>query len=147
MAIDTSGKWWVGSEPDDLAEYLQALSADSYEVSDFSLARCRCGSIRFKLGVQVDEGIAKRVCGECGAEHFICDSGQYWSSGMRLKYFKCVTCKSKLANVGVGFALYEDRSAVHWLYVGERCAECGVLGSMVDWKIAYEPSLQLLNEA
>jgi hypothetical protein len=36
---------------------------------------------------------------------------------------------------------------VHWLYVGCRCAKCGVLGCMVDWKVAYEPSLQLLDQA
>jgi hypothetical protein len=66
---------------------------------------------------------------------------------MRLERFKCVTCKSDIANVGVVFALYEDRGAIHWLYVGERCASCGVLGSMVDWKVAYEPSLHLLGEA
>jgi hypothetical protein len=64
-----------------------------------------------------------------------------------LKKYKCVTCKSKVANVGVGYALYEDHEAVHWLYVGNRCATCGVLGSMVDWKVGYAPSLQLINEA
>ena len=147
MSIDTSGKWWVGSEPADLASYLQALSVNSYKVSEFRLSRCQCSGIRFRLGVQTEEGVAKRVCSDCEAKHFICDSGQYRASGMRLKYFKCVTCKSSVANVGVGFALYDDRSAVHWLYVGERCVECGVLGSMADWKVAYESSLHLLNEA
>jgi hypothetical protein len=147
MAIDTSGKWWVGSEPGDLTEYLEALSGSSYKISEFRLSQCQCGGLRFKLSVQVDDGIARRTCESCKAEHFICDSEQYFKKGMRLKRFRCVTCKSDIANIGVGFALYEDRSAVHWLYIGERCAACGVLGSMVDWKVAYSPSLQLMGAA
>ena len=31
MTIDTSGKWWKGSAPEDVGEYLQALSAGTLE--------------------------------------------------------------------------------------------------------------------
>jgi hypothetical protein len=145
--IDTSGKWWKGSSPEDLDEYLRALSASSYPISEFRLSQCSCGGVRFVLRVEQDEGIAKRVCESCSAENFICDSAEHSRPGQRLKPFKCVTCKSKVANVGVGFALYEDEKAIQWLYVGNRCADCGVLGSMVDWKVGYEPSLHLLGQA
>ena len=147
MSIDTSGKWWKGSSPDDLEEYLRALSEEGYPIDDFRLSQCPCGSNRFLLEVNVEEGLARRVCERCGTKHFICDSEENWSPNVQMRKFKCVTCKSKIANVGVGFSLYEDKQAVRWLYVGERCAECGTLGSMVDWKVGYEPSLQLIDQA
>jgi hypothetical protein len=147
MSIDTSGKWWRGSTPEDIGEYLRALSAQGYPINEFRLSTCLCGEQKFTLEVEQDEGIAKRTCTKCHAAHFICDSAEHYQRGQRLRKYKCVTCKSKVANVGVGYALYEEGTAVHWLYLGNRCADCGVLGSMVDWKIAYEPSLQLLDEA
>ena len=147
MTIDTSGKWWKGSAPEDLGEYLRELTAGGYQATEFRLSKCKCGGTRFFLEVEPDEGVARRRCEECDNEHFICDSKEHWEEGLKTKKYKCVTCKSKVANVGVGFAFYEDETAVHWLYVGNRCADCGVLGSMVDWKVGYEPSLQLRDEA
>ena len=146
MTIDTSGKWWKGSDPHDIEEYLQALSSGSYSINEFRLARCKCGSERFLLESDSDESVARRTCSECGKVHFVCDSGEFWEDADPQKY-TCVTCKSKEANIGVGFALYDDKTAVHWVYVGCRCAKCGVLGCMADWKIGYKPSFQLLNEA
>ena len=80
-----------------------------------------------------------------GEEHYFCDSEEYWDECSPKKW-KCIgKCKSKTANVCVGFALREDGGDVHWLYVGQHCSQCGVLGSCVDWKIDYSPSLQLLD--
>ena len=59
MAIDTAGKWWVGSSPQDLEEYLRAYSEDSYLATVFRLARCQCGSEIFSLEVDDDEGVAR----------------------------------------------------------------------------------------
>ena len=145
MPIDTSGKWWTGSTPEDIAEYLHALSADSYPATEFRLSSCKCGGVTFSLEVDQDEGVAKRICAACGSEHLVCDSAENYEPGAKLKKFKCV-CKATLANVGVGFCLYEQANAVRWLWVGHRCVKCGVLGSMVEWKVGYEPSLHLLNE-
>lgn len=139
LPIDTSGKWWKGTTPEDIGEYLQALSASSYATSGFRLAHCPCGGNSFKLEVERDEGVAKRTCVACGTEHFVCDGAENFGPGMKLKRFKCV-CKATEANVGVGFALYEGSAELRWLWVGHRCVSCGVLGSMVDWKIGYEPS-------
>jgi len=146
MPIDTSGKWWKGSTPEDIAEYLHALSADSYPSSEFRISRCQCGGVVFQLEVEQDEGVAKRTCASCGNEHLICDSAENYEEGTKLKKFKCV-CKATLANVGVGFSFYEESKAIRWLWVGHRCVKCGVLGSMLEWKVGYEPSLHLLNEA
>lgn len=147
MTIDTSGKWWIGSTPEDLNEYLQALSHESYPIDAFRLSRCNCGSTVFNLHVEQDAGIARRTCTSCGAKHWIADSTENYEKGLRLKKFKCITCKSHNTNVGVGFSLASEGTAVKWLFVGNRCSECGTLGSMVDWKVGYEPSLQLLDQA
>ena len=146
MTIDKSGKWWTGSEPDDLHEYLTALTASAHKIDEFRLSNCECGSLVFALDVDQDEGVARRKCEQCKREHFLCDSAEYYE-GQRLKRYRCVTCKSRVVNVGVGYSLYEDKQGVRWLYVGNRCTGCGTLGSMVDWKVAYEPSQQLLDAA
>jgi hypothetical protein len=147
MTIDTSGKWWIGSTPDDLAEYLRAYSQDSYPIEEFRLAQCSCGGAVFHLHVEQDEGIARRTCVQCDSKHWMADSAENYEKGARLKKFKCITCKSPNTNVAAGFCLTADKDAVKWVFVGNRCAECGVLGSMVDWKVGYAPSLQLLGEA
>ena len=145
MAIDTSGKWWVGSEASDIQEYLTAFSVDGYRINDFRLAKCECGSDIFHLWADDGEGTAKRICGSCEKSHLICDSEEYWEDSTPIEW-KCVECDSRLTNLGVGYSLYED-GEIHWLYVGERCAQCGVLGCMAQWKVAYSPSKQLLDQA
>lgn len=93
-----------------------------------------------------DEGVAKRTCATCGIEHVVCDSEDNHEEGARLRKFKCA-CKADLVNVGVSFSMHESGQAVRWLWVGHRCAKCGVLGSMAAWKAGYEPPLHLLTKA
>ena len=145
MSINTSGKWWIGSEPIDLKEYLEAYSADSDKVHESRLARCSCGSEVFRLEADDDDGVAKRTCSQRSAEHFICDSEEYWEDA-EPKAWRCFECGTEDANVGVGFSLYDDDGEVRWLYVGERCSRCGVLGCFAGWKIAYAPSKQLFDQ-
>ena len=38
-----------------------------------------------------------------------------------------------------------DSGSVKWVYIGSRCANCGVLGSFLDWKIDYEPTDETEN--
>jgi hypothetical protein len=134
MAIDTSGKWWVGTEPSDIEEYLKAFKAEGYDVDRFKLSRCQCGQDHFRLEIDDDEGAAKRTCPSCGAVAFIGDSDRYFAN--TTQSFKCVECAASECNVGVGFSLYEaDGADVRWLSVGARCVGCGVLGCMVDWKV------------
>jgi hypothetical protein len=146
VAIDTSGKWWIGSSPQDIEEYLRAYSEDSYLATVFHLARCQCGSEVFSLEADDDEGVARHTCVTCSSAHYICDSGEYWKEACPER-FKCVECHGTSCNVGVGFALYEDSpSAIRWLYVGERCANCGVLGCMAGWKVGLDDALHLLDD-
>jgi hypothetical protein len=144
MSIDRSGKWWIGTSSGDIKEYLEAYSADSYKSSEFRGAKCPCGSDTFYLFADDGEGCAKRTCSSCGASQFICDSEEY-SADASLEQWKCAGCGSSMANIGVGFSLYED-GEVRWLYLGERCSGCGVLGCFAGWKIAYSPSKQLLDQ-
>ena len=144
MSIDTSGTWWVGSEKDDIRGYLEAYTAEGYKVHDFRLATCKCGSDSFRLEADATEGAAKRICIKCSEEHFLCDSDEVWEEAEPEKW-KC-ECGSKATNIGVGFSLYDDNQEIHWLYVGCRCAKCGILGCFADWKIAYAPSRQLLDK-
>jgi hypothetical protein len=147
MSIDTSGKWWVGSEPDDIGEYLEAYSADGgYKTEEFRLSRCACGSVQFRLEADDNEGTARRTCAKCQTEHFICDSGEYWEDS-EPEEWRCLECKSQHTNVGVGFALYPEDKEVKWLYVGCRCAKCGILGCFAGWKVAYAPSRHLFEQA
>ena len=144
MSIDKSAKWWIGTNSYDIKEYLEAYSADGYKVSEFRTPKCSCGSDVFTLLADDDEGCAKRTCASCGEEKFIGDSDEYWADASPEKW-KCVECESTNANIGVGFSLYED-GEIRWLYVGERCSACGILGCFADWKVAYSPSKQLFDQ-
>lgn len=144
MAIDTSGEWWIGSSPDDLHEYLSALTADSYRIDKFRLARCGCGGVAFHLEADPDEGAARRTCASCHKEHLICDSEEYWEDADPAAW-ECMECASNQTNVGVGFALYDDRQGIRWIYLGVRCARCGILGCFADWKVGGS-SLQMMEQ-
>ena len=145
MAIDKTGQWWVGDTADDLSEYLQALSEGSYKVHEFRVARCECGSDEFHVESSDQDGVARRTCIKCMQQHFVCDSGEFWDEA-ETERWQCIECKSMVANVGVGFSLYDDRQDIHWLYIGERCVRCGVLSCSDGWKIGYNPSLQLMDQ-
>lgn len=146
MSIDKAGKWWVGSSPEDIKEYLEAYSAppEGYGTQAFRQAKCECGSEDFELFADDDEGCARRICTFCGSEHFICDSEEFWAESAPEKW-KCIECGSTRANVGVGFSLYDD-GEIRCLYIGERCVACGILGCFAGWKVAYAPSKQLLEQ-
>ncbi len=145
MSIDTSGKWWVGSEPDDIRGFLESYASEGYEVDEFRLARCACGSDTFHLDADDNHGVAKRTCSRCSREHFICNSDQFWA-GASPEHWRCVECDSEDTNVGVGFSLYQDADGgIRWLYVGCRCARCGILGCFAGWKIAQAGSEPLME--
>ena len=137
MTIDTSGKWWIGSDATDLNEYLNAFSSDGNRVDDIRLAKCRCRALDFKLWADDGEGTAQRICAVCGSQHFFCDSEEYWAESTPIEW-KCVECGSEHANIGVGFSLYDD-GEVRWLYVGERCSSCGVLGWQLSGRSPTHP--------
>jgi hypothetical protein len=141
MAIDTNGKWWKGTAPEDVRAYLEAYAEDGYQMHDFRSARCPCGGVAFRLEADADEGVARRTCTLCGGVRFIADSEEYWSDADP-EVWNCVDCGSEVTNVGVGFSLYGDQRGIRWVYVGARCTRCGILGCFAEWKVGKDdPSI------
>jgi len=90
--------------------------------------------------------LARRTCARCEAHH-IADSEEYWERG-RPRKWRCIECRSTVCNIGVGFAGYDDDpTGIKWIYVGERCITCGILGSFADWRVALSDALGLLAKA
>ena len=149
MAIDTSGKCWVGSEADDIQEYLRAYGDEGYAVDESRMCKCRCGSYEFELEADRDEGCALRICALCRTKHLICDSDEYWDKA-EPESWECTECGCKTCNIGVGFSLYSieegSGSDVRWIYIGNRCTNCGTLGAFAEWKVGYSPSNHLLGQ-
>jgi hypothetical protein len=146
MAIDKSGKWWIGETPEDIRGFLESYATKGYKVHEFRPARCTCGAVAFVLDADDNEGVARRTCSACGAQHFICDSEEFWADASP-ETCSCPECGSNAVNVGVGFSLYrDDPTAVRWLYVGVRCSRCGVLGCFAGWKVATGNALHLLGQ-
>ena len=143
MTIDRSNEHWTGDVPDDIRGFLEAYATEGYEVHDFRLARCACGSLAFRLEADEDEGVARRTCTACAAEHFICDSEEYWTDADPEPCL-CGECDADTVNIGVGFSMYEnDPTGIRWLYVGVRCTGCGTLGCFTGWKVGMGDALYL----
>jgi hypothetical protein len=144
MTIDTSGKWWKGTEFADIDEYLRGFTADGYPAHEIVQSICGCGHTVFRLEGDRDAGCACRTCVGCKTVSFIGDSGMYWDEADITK-FSC-RCRARQFEMGVAFSRHED-GEVRWITVGVRCVKCGVLGSPVDWKIDYSPTGHLLSQA
>jgi hypothetical protein len=145
VAIDRNGKWWKGGEGKDLKEYLIAFTAEGSGIDKFRLAKCDCGGKVFKVRADKNEGVAMRICIECGGEHLVGDGAEIWDEA-KPRQIKC-PCKANAFNVAVGFSIRKGMKDVRWIYVGLRCVQCGVLGCYVDWKIDYSPSMELISQA
>ncbi len=135
--IDTSGEYWRGSEPADVAEYLRAYTEE--ETLDVKPVLCSaCGSHELlQIGDQ-DEGALQVKCTSCGTKKLLLDSAEYWKE-VSHRTIKCGVCKAKAFNVAVGFSR-RDNGQVRWVWIGARCTSCHTLGSAFDWKIDYEPT-------
>ena len=144
MTIRATGKRCVGSEPGDIGEYLARYTEDSYKADMFRLATWTCGGLTFGVEADNDEGVARRTCDVCAAEHFVYDSAEYWDEATP-EHCKCIECGSHFMNVGIGLSLYETDDGVRWLYLGIRCANCGILGCFADWKIGVGPAKDVID--
>jgi hypothetical protein len=140
--IDRSGEWWKGTGFDDLAEFIQESTAQSYPADPVLQSTCECGATAFSLKLDDDEGCACRTCTSCGRTAFIADSAEYWDEADPGDA-KC-PCGEETFEIGVGFSLREAGD-VRWITVGGRCVACGILGAYVDWKIDYSPTDHLLR--
>ncbi len=131
MTIDTTGKWWKGTEYADVEAYLRALEPGGYSVDRVIEAKCSCGGSVFALDVDQDNEVARTTCVACGREAFVADSGDHWSeaSPRRLK------CPSRHSEYELGLGLcIREAEWVRWMSIGARCARCGILSSPLDWK-------------
>jgi hypothetical protein len=151
MAVDKSGKWWVGTDAADIDEHLREHRAGGYQPDRFVHARCVCGEATFRFDANDDEGVARRTCIACGLAHYMLDSAEF-AEDAELDECAC-PCGNETFQVAVGFAHVETRAAdgdtetvgraVKWVSVGLRCKACGILGTYADWKIDFDPTEHL----
>lgn len=136
--IDKSKKYWTGDSPEDIDQYLRLYAGEpGLEVRPVV---CRgCGGDAFEVRVDREESVIRVKCAVCGREKYLLDCEEYRGDARpRLK--KCPVCKGgRTFNVRVGL-LRRESGSVRWAYVGNRCVDCGTLGSFLDWKIDYEPT-------
>ena len=140
MTIDTSGKWWKGTEYSDIESYLRELQPGGYSVDKVIQARCGCGSTIFRLNVDQDNELAQTVCVTCGRVSFVSDSEEHWAEASP-RLMKC-PAKHREYEVSLGLCV-RDEEWVRWMSLGSRCVRCGVLASPLDWK----SDLQLADPA
>ena len=145
MAIEQIGQWWYGGEARDIEAYLRALTVTGRRVNEVRPVLCVCGSSLFHLDYAPEAEGARRICVLCRNAQFIGNTQEFWEEETTARLV-CTVCNSQEFNLAIGFCLDEERRGVQWLYVGERCAWCHVLGSCPDWEIGYTPSLHLLEK-
>ena len=112
--------------------YFSDHGEGSYFPTHFADAKCKCGGREFLLLLDAEQGAAVRVCGKCGHDHAIGDSGDYLEDA-ELEDQECL-CGSPLFEITVGVSLYRESEDVRWLYIGCRCPACGLAGCYGDWK-------------
>ena len=137
--IDKSKKYWSGDSAADIDEYLREYT----EVPDLEVrpVTCSWGSEDFTILVDQDEGAVLLKCTHCAEEKFLLDSAEYWPS-CQPKAGICRLCKNAEYNVRIGVVRDED-GHMQWIFVGNRCTDCGALGSYVDWGVEPEASDEL----
>lgn len=136
--IDTTKKYWSGDTAEDISEYLRMYSKN-FDIDIKPVVCHSCGSNSFELKVDQNENVIQVKCTQCTNKKILLDCEEVWEDA-KPKLRKCPVCKiSKSYNVKVGFIRRENGS-VKWIYIGNRCTNCGTLGSYLDWKVDYEPT-------
>ena len=142
--IDKTREFWHGDCAEDIIEYLDEYSEN--EIDKTVIVKCdQCGSLDFACSIDDEEGAIEVACAACGKKRMLLDSADYWEDSDP-KNAKCPLCKNKLYNVAVGFVHREDRE-VKWVYIGNRCNKCGLLGSPGDWEVNYAPTDEMERNA
>lgn len=140
--IDTSKEYWTGTTENDIEEYLKLYSEnDKLEVKH--VVCHTCNENNFEVMVDQNEGAILIKCVKCKTEKILLDGEDVWENCEPIKGI-CPICYEKVYNICVGLERRQDGN-VNWVYIGNRCTKCGVLGSFVDWKIDYEPTDEMEN--
>ncbi len=132
MTLERRGAEYFGESAADTRAYLREYGAHRYVVEHFAEPKCACGGIVFRLQLDDNVGVAVRTCTSCAATHAVGDSAEYLAEA-ELDECEC-PCGSDHFELTVGTALYQESSAVRWVYVGARCPRCSRVGCYGDWK-------------
>ena len=135
--IDKSKTYWVGDSAADIDEYLKAYT-DRSDLEVHPVLCDECGSDCFEIEVDQEEGAVLVRCTKCGEEKLLLDSEEYWEDCDPQPGI-CSVCEGKEYNIRVGF-LRRKNGSIEWIFIGNRCTDCGVLGSYTDWGIDFEPT-------
>src|SRR5579883_498439 len=118
IMIDTSGKWWKGSNFEDLKKYLVALTSEGYPVTLILQSACKCGNKKFHIQRDGEESFSKRVCTVCNTVTFIADSEDFLDDASPKK-LKCVGCKNDEYIIGIGFSFRENKQSLSFFRKNE----------------------------
>ena len=138
-----------GEHQFDIRHRLERYSdGQGYPVDFFADCKCDCGATEFELLIDAGEGVAQRVCFECGACHTLADGSEYLHEADLLP-FVC-SCGENSFEISVGIHVYRNAhnelsDHVRWLYVGVRCTHCERVQVAGDWKNDYHPAPELLS--
>jgi hypothetical protein len=143
MALTKRGKYRYGDSAADIRAELERYGqVNGYPVHHAAEAKCTCGGTVFKLRLDDNEGAAVRQCLACANEHPIGDSADFLDAA-ELEECAC-PCGAEQFEITVGVSLYADSEDVKWLYLGCRCAKCGLTAVYGDWKNEFNGYRQLL---
>ncbi len=138
--IDRTKEFWTSDSPDDINEYLREYAEN--DTLDIKPVVCHsCGNTAFSMEVDQDECGIEVCCTKCGTKKLLLDGEEIWKDCEPVSA-KCPLCRGKEYNVRIGFDRRENHN-VRWVYVGNRCTKCEVLGSYLDWGIDYEPTTEM----
>jgi len=146
MSIIKKGKYYYGEDHNDLNEVLYDFSKTvGYLIDHFKTAKCLCGNNTFRVLLNEEEGVARRVCWKCNNEHDIADSEDFIDEVETLDELECL-CEEGEFRITVGVSLYENSEDVKWFYLGLYCPNCNCLGCYGDWKNEYIGYKELLEK-
>jgi len=133
MALELRGEYWYGTTQADIRAEILRYSKDNAHVAEhFADARCGCGHHLFELALDENAGVAVRTCVACRKPHTLADGAQHLTNA-NLEPCSCA-CDGEAFEMTIGVSVYAGSEDVRWLYVGCRCAACGMLGVYGDWK-------------
>ena len=144
MVLKKKGEYLYGENHEDLRQEISRYSKQNgYEAEHFGDSQCSCKGTRFSLLLDDNEGAAVRICVSCKEEHPIGDSDEYLEDA-DLEECAC-PCGNENFEISVGVSLYRGSEDVRWLYLGCRCAKCGLSAVYGDWKNEYDNYANLLS--